>query len=44
MLNENESSNSKKNDLTTIDLSEADPQLKKAIESLQAENKEFGRS
>jgi flagellin-specific chaperone FliS len=41
MLNENESSNSEKVDLTTIDLSEADPQLKDAIESLQAENMEL---
>jgi hypothetical protein len=41
MLNEDESFNSEKVDLTTIDLSEADPQLKDAIESLQAENMEL---
>jgi hypothetical protein len=36
MLNE---SNTEKINLNTIDLSDADPQLKKAIESLQSENK-----
>ena len=35
----NESFNPEKIDLNTIDLNEADPQLKEAIEALQAENK-----